>query len=57
MTEFILHNATRNTKADPDKDRIGCHKKGDLQNYKPDGWSDHPNWQQSKYPEKFVGAT
>jgi hypothetical protein len=36
--------------ADPVKDRRGVHKKGDIINIKPDGWSDHPNWSQSAYP-------
>ena len=36
--------------ADPVKDRRGVHKKGDIINLKPDGWSDHPNWAQSAYP-------
>lgn len=36
--------------ADAVKDRRGVHKKGDIINIKPDGWSDHPNWAQSAYP-------
>lgn len=53
MTEFIFktHGYIH---TDSEKDRRGVHKKGDLVNYKPDGWSDTPGWGQSQYPQKFV---
>ncbi len=41
--------------ADPEKDRRGVHKRGDVINIKPDGWSDHPNWAQSSYPYQRTG--
>jgi len=34
---------------DPDKDRRGVHKKGDIINIKPAGWSDGEHWHQSAY--------
>jgi hypothetical protein len=34
---------------DPEKDRRGVHKRGDIINIKPDGWSDGEHWHQSAY--------
>ena len=34
---------------DPVKDRRGVHKRGDIVNLKPDGWSDGEHWHQSAY--------
>lgn len=53
MAEFVFKRFDY-THADSDKDRKGVHKKGDLVNYKQDGWSDTPGWGQSQYPQKFV---
>jgi hypothetical protein len=53
MAEFIFKR-TDYTHTDQDKDRRGVHKKTDFINYKPDGWSDHPNWVASSYPVDFV---
>ena len=53
MAEFIFKRFDY-THIDPEKDRSVVHKKGDLVNYKPDGWSDTPGWGQSQYPVKFV---
>lgn len=53
MAEFIFKR-TDYTHADPEKDRRGVHKKTDVINYKPDGWSAHPNWAQSAYPVDFI---
>ena len=42
---------------DPVKDRRGVHKRGDIINIKPDGWSDGEHWHQSAYPPsvgKFI---
>ena len=43
---------------DPETDRAGVHKKGDIINIYPDGWSDGEHWAQSGYPyqngEDFV---
>ncbi|MCU0589853.1 MAG: hypothetical protein MUC33_01315 [Desulfobacterales bacterium] len=53
MAEFIFKR-TDYTHPDPDKDRRGVHKRTDLVNFKPDGWSAHPNWAQSSYPKDFI---
>jgi hypothetical protein len=53
MTEFILKR-TDYTHTDSEKDRRGVHKRTDIINYYPDGWSDHPNWAASSYPVDFV---
>jgi hypothetical protein len=53
MSEFIFKR-TDYTHSDLEKDRRSVHKKGDLINYKTDGWSDTPGWGQSQYPVKFV---
>jgi hypothetical protein len=34
---------------DPEKDRRGVHKRGDIINIKPDGWSAGEHWHQSAY--------
>ena len=52
MAEFIFKK-DQNPHTDDEMIRMS-HRKGDFINYKPDGWSDRPNWLQSKYPEKFV---
>lgn len=52
MAEFIFKKSDY-TNADPEKDRRGAHKKGDLINHKPDGWA--ANWPNvGNYAEKFV---
>lgn len=38
MAEFILKKSDY-VNADPEKDRRGVHKKGDLINFKPNGWA------------------
>ena len=53
MAEFIFKRNDY-THSDPEKDRRGVHKKTDLINYKPDGWSSHANWAESNYPNKFI---
>lgn len=52
MAEFIFKKS-HYINADEDKDRRGVHKKGDLINWKPDGWA--ANWPNvGKYAGKFV---
>lgn len=53
MAEFIFKKSDY-VNADPDKDRRGVHKKTDFINFKPDGWSSHPNWAASSYPRDFI---
>lgn len=53
MAEFLFKR-TNYTHADSNEDRRGVHKKGDLVNFKTDGWSNTPGWAQSQYPQKFV---
>lgn len=53
MAEFIFKRFDY-TLADPDRDRRAVHKKTDVVNYKPDGWSAHPNWAASAYPVDFI---
>lgn len=54
MAEILIH-AIDHTHDDPDTDRRGCHKKGDIANIKSDGWSAHPNWAQTQYPHSRSG--
>jgi len=54
MAEILIKVADY-VNADPVKDRRGVHKRGDVINIKPDGWSDHPNWAQSSYPYQRTG--
>lgn len=49
MAEMLI-KASDYIHPDPEKDRRGVHKRGDIINSKPDGWSDHPNWKYSSYP-------
>jgi hypothetical protein len=53
MAEFIFKKSDY-THADAEKDRRGVHKKTDVINFKPDGWSAHPRWAESSYPKDFV---
>jgi hypothetical protein len=53
MTEFIFKRSDF-SHTDPAADRQGVHKRTDIINYKPDGWSDSPNWAASSYPRDFV---
>ena len=52
----ILVKASDYTHPDPDKDRRGVHKQGDIINIKPNGWSDNPNWISSSYPYSKTGS-
>ena len=48
MAEILIKLADY-THPDPEKDRRGVHKRGDIINIKPDGWSDGEHWNQSAY--------
>jgi hypothetical protein len=54
MAEILIKVADY-VNADPVKDRRGVHKRGDIINIKPDGWSNSPNWPQSQYPYSRSG--
>jgi hypothetical protein len=53
VAEFLFKRSDY-THSDPEKDWRGVHKKTDIINYKPDGWSSHPNWAASSYPKDFI---
>ena len=48
MAEILIKLADY-VNPDPVKDRRGVHKRGDVINIKPDGWSDGQHWPQSAY--------
>jgi len=50
MAEILIHARDCDPKPDLVEDRRGVHKRGDIANTKPDGWSDNPHWPYSSYP-------